>query len=247
MAVKGREAREAALGLVEWHPTVKSLPREERPRERLIEHGATELSTAELLAIVLRGGVPGLPVTQLAADLLAKYRGLAGIQRAPISELCEERGLGTAKAAQLKAALELGRRYHVYRSEDRPTVRSPRDIANLLMMEMGTLEHEQFRVVLLDTKNHVLAIRKLYDGSLNSSSVRVGEVFREAVRQNALAVVAVHNHPSGDPVPSAEDVRVTEALIQGGKMLDIELLDHVIVTHNDFVSLKERGLAFRAG
>lgn len=242
-------ARRAGLGVsdgaVEWHPTVKDLPQHERPRERLVEQGAGALSTSELLAIILRGGVPGLPVTRMAEQLLAKYRGLGGLVRAPISELCTERGLGEAKATQLKAALELGRRYQIEQPDERLQVRSPADVANLLMMEMGALEQEQFRVLLLDTKNRVLAVRKLYDGSVNSSLIRVGEVFREAVRQNAPAIVAVHNHPSGDPTPSPEDVRVTEALIQGGKLLDIELVDHVIIGQQRFASLKERGLGFR--
>jgi DNA repair protein RadC len=245
MAPKAKVALAVSEAAVEWYPTVKDLPAQERPRERLIKHGASTLSTAELLAIILRGGVPGLPVTRLAEQLVAKYHDLAGLARAPISALCEERGLGEAKATQLKAALELGRRYAIEQPEEKYQVRSPADVAGLLMLEMQSLEQEQFRVLLLDTKNRVLAVRKLYEGSVNSSTIRIAEVFREAVRQNAPAIVAVHNHPSGDPTPSPEDVRVTEAIIQAGNMLDVDVLDHIVIGHGRFVSLKERGLGFR--
>lgn len=245
MGPKARSRLAVSDGIVEWHPTVKDLPLQERPRERLIQRGAGSLSTTELLAIILRGGAPGLPVTRLAEQLIARYHGLSGLSRIAISALCEERGMGEAKATQLKAALELGRRYQIEQPEERLQVRSPADVAGLLMQEMAALEQEQFRVLLLDTKNRVLAVRTLYDGTVNSSTIRVGEVFREAVRQNAPAIVVVHNHPSGDPAPSPEDVRVTEAIIQGGKTLDIELLDHVIIGQHRFASLKEKGLAFR--
>ena len=247
MSNKARGERGVADGVVEWHPTVKDLPQHERPRERLLQGGADSLSTQDLLAIILRAGVPGLPVTHLAERLLVKYRGLGGLARAPISALCEERGIGEAKAAQLKAALTLARRFLDEDPQEKAQVRSPLDAAELLRLEMQSLEQEQFRVLLLDTKNRVLAVRKLYDGTVNSSTIRVAEVFREAVRQNSPAIVAVHNHPSGDPTPSPEDVRVTEALIAGGKLLDVEVLDHIIIGHGhgNYVSLKQRGLAFR--
>ncbi|MBI4320338.1 MAG: DNA repair protein RadC [Chloroflexi bacterium] len=229
---------------VEWRPTIKDLPQDERPRERLVRHGASELSTPELLAIVLRTGVPSRTVTKVAEDLLLDFKGLTGLARASISEICEHRGVGEAKATQLKAALEIGRRLLLEQPEERRQVRSPFDVFDMLRLEMAPLEHEQFKIVLLDTKNRVMTVKKLYEGSVNTSIVRVGEVFREAVRQNAAAIVVVHNHPSGDPAPSAEDVRVTQEMAQAGKLLDVEVLDHVIIGGASFVSLKERGLGF---
>jgi DNA repair protein RadC len=162
------------------------------------------------------------------------------------TELRGFNGLGMAKAVELQAALELGRRLGGLHPEARPQVRSPADLANLLIPEMAFLEQEHLRVVLLNTKNQVLAAPEVYVGSLNTSVVRVAELFREAIRQNAAAVIVVHNHPSGDPTPSPEDVQVTRQLADAGRLLDIEVLDHLVIGHQRYVSLKERGLGFRA-
>jgi DNA repair protein RadC len=230
---------------IDYYATIKDLPCSDRPRERLIREGATALSTAELLAIILRVGVDGENVISLSQRLLAKYGGLAGLARAPFTDLQDERGLGGgAKVATLKAAFELGRRLAVSSPEERIQVRSPADAANLLMGEMSTLEQEQLRVMVLDTRNRVLAVSTVYVGSLNSSVVRVSELFREAIRRNAAAIIVAHNHPSGDPTPSPEDVAVTRNIIHAGQLLDIEVLDHVVIGQQRFVSLKERGLAF---
>ena len=229
---------------VEYHPTIKELPVSERPRERLKKYGAASLSTAELLAIILRTGVGGENVLNLAARLLARFRGLTGLARAGFAELCAEKGVGMAKAAQLKAALELGRRLLITSPEERPQVRSPADAANLLMLEMGLLEQEHMRLILLDAKNRVLDTPTIYIGSLHTSAIRVGELFREAVRGNCAAIIVAHNHPSGDPTPSPEDVKVTEQIVAAGKLLDIEVLDHLILGRQRYVSLKERGLGF---
>lgn len=237
-------AERVPAGAPEWLPGIKDLPPTERPRERLIEHGPAALATHELLAIVLRSGTPGRPVTQLAQDLLVRCGGLTGLARVPLTELQRQRGVGAAKAAELKAVFELARRFHLEQPEERAQVRSPADVAHLLRLEMAALEHEQFRVLILDAKNRVLASRRLYDGTVTSAHVRVGEVFREVVRHNGVAVVAVHNHPSGDPTPSPDDVALTHELIAAGRLLDIEVLDHVIIGHGRWVSLKERGLAF---
>src|SRR5919205_754605 len=155
--------------------------------------------------------------------------------------------LGIAKAVELQAALELGRRLAGLHPEARPQVRSPADLANLLMPDMMFLEQEHLRVVLLNTKNQVLSAPEVYVGSLNTSVVRVAELFREAIRQNAAAVIVVHNHPSGDPTPSPEDVAVTRQIAEAGRLLDIDVLDHLVIGHQRYVSLKERGLGFRAG
>lgn len=229
---------------IEYRPTIKDLPTGERPRERLVRDGATALSTAELLAIIFRVGVGGENVLALSSRLLAQYGGLAGLARAPFTDLQGERGLGEAKVATLKAAFELGRRLAITAPEEKPQIRSPADAANLLLGEMGLLEQEQLRAVLLDTRNRVIHVQTVYVGSLNTSVIRTAEVFREAIRRNAAALIIAHNHPSGDPSPSPEDVAVTRNLISAGQLLDIEVLDHLVIGQQRFVSLKERGLAF---
>lgn len=225
-------------------PTIKDLPVEERPRERLARVGEGALSTAELLAIILRTGVGGESALAMASRLLSTYEGLPGLARASFSELRAERGLGDAKTAQLKAALELGRRMLLATPEERLIVRSPSDVAQLLMAEMAHLEQENFQVLYLDTRNRLLGADTVYVGTLNASHIRVAEVFRDAVKRNCAAVIVAHNHPSGDPSPSPEDVEVTRQLIAAGKLLSIELLDHLIIGQQRFVSLRERGLGF---
>jgi len=224
--------------------TVKEMPQEERPRERLARVGPQALSSAELLAIILRTGVGGENVLAMAQRLLANFDGLAGMARLELAQLTAEHGLGPAKAAQLLAAFELGRRLMVEAPEERYQIRSPGDAANLLMTMIGHKEQEHFVVMYLDTRNRVLDREILYKGSLNTSLVRVGEVFRGAVRRNCAGVIAAHNHPSGDPAPSAEDIALTRRLVDAGKLLEVELLDHVIIGHNRFVSLRERALGF---
>jgi DNA repair protein RadC len=224
--------------------TIKDLPTDERPRERLERAGEGALSTVELLAIILRTGVGGENVLILAARLLSRFGGLPGLARASFAELEAERGLGKAKTAQLKAALELGRRILLAAPEDRFIVRSPTDVAQLLMAEMAHLEQEHFRVLYLDTRNRLLGSETVYVGNLNASHIRVSEVFRDAVKRNCAAIIVVHNHPSGDPTPSPEDVEVTRQLVEAGDLLDIEVLDHLIIGQQRFVSLRERGLGF---
>jgi DNA repair protein RadC len=164
--------------------------------------------------------------------------------KASFSDLASVKGMGTAKAAQLKAAIELGRRLLISSPDARPQITSPLDAANLLMLEMGGLEQENLRILLLDTKNRVIASPTVYVGNVNSSIIRVSEVFREAIRENATALIVAHNHPSGDPTPSPEDVQVTRSIVEAGFLLGIEVLDHLVIGHQRFVSLKERGLGF---
>jgi len=227
-----------------YNPTIKELPSSERPRERLLNRGVNALSNAELLAIILRTGVQDENVVRVAQRLLAGFGNLAGLVQASIAELESEKGLGPAKVAQLKAALELGRRMLVESPEERPQVRSPADAANLVMSEMGLLQQEHLRIMLLDTKNRVLGTPTVYVGSLNTSVIRVGELFREAIRANCASLIVVHNHPSGDPTPSPEDVAVTRQIVEAGKLLDVDVLDHLVIGQQRFVSLKERGLGF---
>ncbi|MGH2538575.1 MAG: RadC family protein, partial [Candidatus Promineifilaceae bacterium] len=181
----------------EYTPMMRDLASADRPRERLAHVGEGVLSTAELLAIVLRTGLNGENVLRLAERVLANFGGLPGLGRATLAELRQVKGIGPAKAIEMKAALELGRRLSAHTPEERPLVSSPQDAASLLMSEMALLEQEQLRVILLDTRNRVLNIPTLYVGSLNTSVIRVGELFRAAIRQNAAAIIVVHNHPSG--------------------------------------------------
>lgn len=228
----------------EYHTLIRDLPATERPRERLRDYGPGALSTGELLAIVLRTGASRESVLAMATRLLSRHGGLVGLARAGFGEMCQERGLGEAKAAQIKAAFELGRRLASAQPEERAAVRSPQDVANLLLPEMGLLEQEEVRVVLLNTRNQVLGIHTVYRGSVNTSLVRVGELFREAVRQNCPALVIVHNHPSGDPTPSADDARMTRQAVEAGRLLDIDVLDHLVISQQRFVSLKETRQGF---
>ncbi|HEY4688500.1 MAG TPA: DNA repair protein RadC [Anaerolineae bacterium] len=229
--------------VVEYRSTIKDMPSGDRPRERLAFAGAGALSNAELLAIILRVGTGGENALSLAQRLINRH-GLVGLHRKSIAELSEEKGLGEAKIAQIKAAFELGRRLLASAPDERAQIRTPIDAANILMSEMALLEQEQMRVVLLDTRNRIICVPTMYVGSLNTTLVRVSEIFREAIRQNAAAIIVAHNHPSGDPTPSPEDVAVTQEIINAGRLLDIEVLDHLIIGRQRFVSLKERGLAF---
>jgi DNA repair protein RadC len=223
---------------------ITDLHETERPRERLKSLGPQALTNAELIAILLRIGVRGENAVQVGQRLLQSFGGLGGLHRAPFEELVGQHGVGEAKAAQIKAAIELGRRLTLEAPEERPTINSPADAAALVQYEMSALEQEHLRVLLLDTKNHVLDIVEVYRGSVNMSQVRVGEVFKAAIRRNATAVIVIHNHPSGDPTPSPDDVAVTRAIVQAGKLLDVEALDHLVIGQGRWVSLKERGLGF---
>jgi DNA repair protein RadC len=223
---------------------IMDLHESDRPRERLAALGPQALTNAELIAILLRVGVPGESAVHVGQRLLNKFGGLTGLHRAPIKELMDQHGLGEAKAAQIKAAVELGRRLTLEAPEDRPSINSPADAAALVSYEMSVLEQEHLRVILLDRRNRVMETVEVYKGSVNSSQVRVGELFKEAVRKNASAIIVIHNHPSGDPTPSPDDVAVTRAIVQAGKLLDVEVLDHLVIGQGKWVSLKERGLGF---
>ena len=229
-----------------YRTMIRDLPHAERPRERLREYGPKYLSNTDLIAILLRTGLKGENVLSLSSRLLARFSGLAGLGRSTFAELCSERGVSEAKASQLLAALELGRRFVSLAPEERATIHSPQDIANLLSAEMSSLDQEHLKVLLLNTKNEVLSVQEIYVGNVNSSVVRAAEVFRPAVRENAPCIIMVHNHPSGDPTPSREDVAVTRALVSSGALLGIELLDHVVIgSGNRYISLNEKGLGFK--
>lgn len=220
---------------------VRDMPAVEQPAYRLDHVGPNAVSTAELLAVLL-GAKDGL---DLATDLLMSLGGLGQITRKSKHELAQIPGIGEKRALSLIALCELSKRmFATSDNEEPPRVSSPADAANLLMADMMYLEKEHFRIILLNTRNQVLGTPTLYIGSLNSTVIRIGEIFQAAIRANACALIAAHNHPSGDPSPSPEDISVTRQLVQAGKLLDIDLLDHVVIGQNRFVSLKERGLGF---
>jgi DNA repair protein RadC len=206
--------------------------------------GAGSLSSAELIALLWGAGARGRSAVDLAAEALARHDGLTGLARAPDAELVDQPGIGAAKAAQLIAAFELGRRLLADWPAARWTIRSPRDIADRLLLQMGRLEREELRVVLLNTKNVVLRVTTVYQGNVSSSLVRVGELFRDAVRLNATGLILVHNHPSGDPTPSPDDLHLTAEALAAGRLLDIDVLDHLVVGHDAWVSLRDRGVSF---
>lgn len=233
------------MGDVEYHTLIKEMPKSERPRERLELYGEAALSNAELIAIALRTGSRTENALGLAQRLLTAFQGLGGLAQASVRELCEVSGIGPAKAAQLKAALELGRRLILSSGDSRPRITCPADAANLFLAAMSTEAQEQLRVMLLDSRHRVQRMSVVYVGNVNTSMIRVAEVFRQAVKDNSPAIVVAHNHPSGDPTPSPEDVRVTEQMVRAGEMLDIEVLDHLIIGKQRYVSLKERGLGFK--
>lgn len=241
------------------HLTIKDLPDSERPRERLQRYGPAALSLAELIAILLGSGAQGVTAVELGQRLLAHGAAREGqlggrpggisrealalrfLAAAGVDQLREIPGIGTAKATVLVAAVELGRRLAARRSE-RVVVGTPQDVPGLFMEEMRHLEKEEFRVLLLDTKNHVLGFELCSVGSLSSSIVHPREVFKAAVRRAAAGVVLVHNHPSGDPTPSREDIEVTRRLVEAGKLIGIDVLDHIIIGDNRYVSFREQGI-----
>jgi len=228
----------------QFTPRIGDMASEDRPRERLAQAGPEALNNAELLAILLRTGLEGENVVRLGERLLAQHGGLVGLLKMSYNDLQEVKGIGPAKAAQLKAAVELGRRIAAASPGEKPTINSPADAANVVMYEMRALDQEVVKVLLLDTRNRLLNVADVYRGSLNTSMIRVGELFREAVKQNAASIIVAHNHPSGDPSPSPDDVAVTRMMVEAGRLLDIPVHDHIVIGHNRFVSLKERGLGF---
>jgi len=230
---------------MEYRTLIKEMPVNERPRERLEFYGAAALSNAELLAIALRTGSQRANAVELANQLLTRFRDLRGLVRASVLELCEIPGIGPAKATQIKAALELGRRLALSSGEERLQIKSPEDAANLLMAAMGDEMQEQLRVLLLDSKHYVLRMPVVYVGNVNTAIVRMAEVFRDAIKDNSVAIIVAHNHPSGDPTPSREDIALTEDLVRAGALLGISVLDHLVIGKQRYISLKERGLGFR--
>jgi DNA repair protein RadC len=223
-----------------YKPTkLKTLPLRDQPAYRVASN-VNGCNLAELLAAV----VGGAQQIEVAEGLLSYFGGdIQRIYKANVAEIAQVRGIGQQTAVRIKAALALAIRLHEPTGE-RPVINSPADAAALVQYEMSLLEQEHLRVLLLDTRNRVLDIVEVYCGSVNSSQVRVAEVFRPAIRRNAPAIIVCHNHPSQDPTPSPDDVTVTRAIVSAGKLLDIDCLDHIVIGGSRWVSLKERGLGF---
>jgi len=223
---------------------IKELPQEERPREKMLEKGAQALSNADLLAILLRTGTKNDSVLRVAERLLKKYEdmGIAALSNLGPQEISRIKGIGPVKAVTIVAAIELGKRLNTVASGQRTIIRSPQDAVNLLMARLRYETREHFIVLLLSTKNHVLATPTISIGSLNASIVHPRELFREVINHSAASVILAHNHPSGDPTPSSEDISLTRKLVDAGRILEIPVLDHIIIGDNKYVSLKEKGI-----
>ena len=223
---------------------VRELPVDERPRERLLALGPGFLSNAELLAIVLRNGSKERSALQLAQDILSLYKddGVSALGRMTAGELMCLQGIGSAKAAEVMAAVELGKRLNAHISRQRAMVTCPEDAADYAMPRFRYEDREHFAVILLNVKNHILSMPVISVGSLTASVVHPREVFKAAIQQAAASIILVHNHPSGDPTRSKEDIEVTARMVQVGRVMDIPVLDHIILGNDNYISLKEKGV-----
>jgi len=221
---------------------IKEWPENERPRERLVKYGPEGLSDAQLLAIILRTGGQGKGVMNLAMSLLDTFKGLGNIDRSSVADLSSIKGLGPAKIAQLKAAFELGKRLMSESSEARPVFSSSQSVYAHFAPRLKNLKKELFLSLLLDAKNRVIREVTISEGTLTNSLIHPREAFREAIGESAASVIFAHNHPSGDPAPSRDDIAITERLKQAGDLVGISVLDHVIIGDGKYVSLKERGI-----
>lgn len=221
---------------------IMDLPECERPRERLQRYGAGNLSNAELLAILLRTGSVSENILDLSNRLLTESNGLNGLLNFDMDDYLRIKGIGKAKACQLVALAEISRRFKGYKSGVSYKISQPGDVISLIMEDMRSLKQEILRVIMLNTKNIVLTMKDVSIGSLNSSIVHPREVFREAINKGSASIIICHNHPSGDPTPSTEDINITTRLKECGKLIGIDLLDHVIIGNGNYVSLKEKGI-----
>jgi len=220
---------------------IKTLPSDERPREKLIKHGSKTLTNSELLAIILRTGNKKESVLEISNKFFKKYN-LKSLSRVKIAGLKKQLGVGDAKACQIMACFELGKRLSAFNEDKKPFVNTAKDIAKLFIPEMGSLEKEHFKGIYLDSRKRMIKQETIFVGSLNESVIHPREIFKIALDENAAAIILLHNHPSGDPNPSSFDIEITKELIEAGNILGIEILDHIIIGGNKYLSFKEKGI-----
>ncbi len=221
---------------------IKDLPYEDRPREKMLHYGAEVLSSSELLAVILSNGTRNKSALDLARELISEADGLSNLSEYTIAQLSKIDGIGLAKAAKIMAAFEIGKRMNAISKDHTARITSPQEAAFLVMDEMKCYKKEYFNIILLNTKNNVIKISNISVGSLSASIVHPREVFVEAIKHSAARIILVHNHPSGDPRPSREDILITERLIKTGEVIGIAVIDHIIIGYDKFLSLKEEGI-----
>ncbi|WP_243122800.1 RadC family protein [Haloimpatiens lingqiaonensis] len=221
---------------------IMDLPKNERPRERLLRYGPEALSNAELLAVILRTGCKSENIITLSNRILKDGNGLNGLLNMDAEECMKIKGIGKAKASQILALAEISRRFKAYKSGEEYKITSPRDVANLLMEDMRYLKKEYLKIIMLNVKNIVLGVKDVSVGSLNSSIVHPREIFTEAIKKHSASIILCHNHPSGDPSPSGEDINVTRRIKECSKILGIDFLDHIVIGNGTYISLKEKGI-----
>jgi len=222
--------------------TVRDLPRQERPRERLQKFGPEALSAQELLALVIGRGIPKKSVMNIAQELLTRFGNIKAIGQATIEELSQIKGIGLAKAAQIKACFELGKREELEPELKNFDIKDPESVVKAIRASIKDKAKEHFKLILLNPRNKIIGISTISIGTLNASLVHPREVFKDAIVHSAASVVLAHNHPSGDPEPSEDDITITKRLVEAGKILGIEVMDHIIIAKNGFISFKEKGL-----
>lgn len=240
---RGLDNHGAGAGEAKRSFTIRDLPSEERPRERMQRLGADALSTQEILALILGRGISGESVMVTVQRMLSHFGSLRGIAGASVEEMAQVRGIGLAKACQIKAAFELAMRLEVAPEPgEKQSVKTPEDVAKMVQGRLRGEKKEHFLTVLLDTRGQVIKTVEVSIGSLDSSIVHPREVFKEALSASAASVIFVHNHPSGNPEPSTDDIELTKRLAQAGEIMGIDVLDHVIIGDSKYVSLKRQGL-----
>ncbi|MFW5842263.1 MAG: RadC family protein [Bacillota bacterium] len=220
---------------------IKEIPNQERPRERMIKHGREALATHELIAIILRTGTKDTSVLDLSKTLYYRYNSIRELNKATVESLTQLKGMGKAKAVQLLAALELGKRLTEEKFAEQLSLTSPTNVYDYLKSDMDTHDQEMFYALYLNTKGKLIKKHLLFIGSLNSALVHPREVFKHAVSVSAAGIIIAHNHPSGDPTPSKNDIAITEVMVENGKLMDIEIIDHIIIGKEKYYSFKEHG------